>query len=599
MKKISRLIALCLAFGLMTGCTVGAPDVDSSDPTPDGGAVVQEPQHEAPSEPKIIKTIAHGEDNSINHHEANTLGNTEIIDYIHTGLYQWAPAETRDKALLIPSLAEGEPTTQDGLVWIIKVNKDAKWSNGEPIDANTFIYSWSMCLDPKLAYQSGSFLATQYITVENGVAYYEQLSEGKEAVDWADVGFKALDDYTLEITTTQKYTVSEVMRHFSIRYSWPVYEPLYEAGMNSDRSGTNYGTALEYYMGCGPFNLTTWVKASERVYERNPNYINAHLVHLDGVQTRVVSDEATCLEMFDSGELDYTRIGANGLEKYGEAPQLEIYAQTPVRTIEFNYNHPEYEFLSDPLFRKAVYFGVDRQTVAKLTNSTPAQYFLSTTGVSFADGTRYRQMEAANSWLPENYGYNPELAKQYFDEVLAKYGLDKITLSLLYYSDIENLRIASEYLQGQLPQVFGADRFELTLQSMQTSAAWELMRTSTAGPTDAWDLGWTGWNLSAEQFEPYKKFAPYRSTASNRYSNYTNTFVDENYPSLLSEEYRLDEQKLFELTVEVEKSIILDDTTCVPVFQDRAYALLSDRVWLSTDGYVPQLGFGLRFSDVV
>ena len=584
-KRLLFFLSLLIVALALAGCNPSEPP-----PSPEAA-------------PKIFKWISSGEDNSINPHDCNAAPNYEIVDFIQVALYQIVPAESRDKSYYVPALAEDYPVAEDDYVWTIKVNPEAKWANGEPIDANTFIYSWKMGLDPDLAWNSTSSIANQYILVKNGLEYYQQKGTDKDgnpnpAVDWEDVGLKALDDYTLEITTAQKYTEQEVILHFAVRSTSPVYEPIYEECMNADRTGNSYGTSLEKFMGCGPFNLTNWVKASERTFEKNENFINAHLIKLDGIEGRVVLDEATRLELFESGDSDYVALGANGLAKYAEDPSLISYDQKAIRTIEVNRNNPDKAFLQDPLVRKAIFHAIDRNTIADLTFTTAAPFFLSYSGVSFADGTLYRQMEEANEWLPANGGYDPDLAKELFDEALEKYNLDKMSLSLHYSEGMDALRTASEYIQNQLPQIFGEDKFELKLQAIQHTAALALMRTSNEGPTTEWDMCWSGWHLGAETYEPHKKFAPYRSYATNKYSPYSNDFLDDNYEKLLTEEYRFDERKTFDATVEIEKSIILDDITCIPVIQEKAFVLWSERIVLPVDEYTVGLGFGWRFMDM-
>ncbi len=105
---------------------------------------------------------------------------TEIIDYIQAKLYRYIPNETGDDLALVPDLALEEPTTEDGYTWIIKLDPNAKWANGEPINADTFMYSWEMALDPVLLYPASSGLARNMIDVVNAYDYYTQASTGKE-----------------------------------------------------------------------------------------------------------------------------------------------------------------------------------------------------------------------------------------------------------------------------------------------------------------------------------------------------------------------------------------------------------------------------------
>ncbi|MDP4121369.1 MAG: ABC transporter substrate-binding protein, partial [Bacillota bacterium] len=91
---------------------------------------------------------------------------TNVIDLVQGNLYRWVPSSDGSKATLAPDLAAGEPTVSaDGLTWTIKIDPNAKWSNGDPINADTFIYSWKMALDPALLNApAGATCGVNYIT---------------------------------------------------------------------------------------------------------------------------------------------------------------------------------------------------------------------------------------------------------------------------------------------------------------------------------------------------------------------------------------------------------------------------------------------------
>ncbi len=75
-------------------------------------------------------------------------------------LYRKVPNEDGTAAIIIPDLAAKEPylVDDDGYVWRIELREDAKWQNGDPINADTFIYSFKMLLDPNLVNSLASML---------------------------------------------------------------------------------------------------------------------------------------------------------------------------------------------------------------------------------------------------------------------------------------------------------------------------------------------------------------------------------------------------------------------------------------------------------
>ena len=128
-----------------------------------------------------------------------------------------------------PDLAASEPVdvNGDGKTWNISINPNAKWDNGDPINADTFIYTFKMALDPKLLFPKGLTVGKNLITIANAEAYYTQASTGV-SVSWEDVGIKKIDDLTIQITITNVVSSYRVMQHFSNSATVTVYEHLFE-----------------------------------------------------------------------------------------------------------------------------------------------------------------------------------------------------------------------------------------------------------------------------------------------------------------------------------------------------------------------------------
>ncbi len=522
---------------------------------------------------------------------------TSIMDYIQAKFYRYIPNEDGTAAILVPDLAVGEPTTEDGYTWIIRINPEAKWANGEPINADTFMYSWKEALDPTRVHPAPSGLARNIIEVENAYAYYTQASTGV-AVAWEDVGFKKVDEYTVSVKAIDIYSPTQVMQHFQMRHTGPVYEPLFEAGMDAGRTATNYGTEAEYFMSSGPMKLVSWTKDNEAVFEKNEYYCHADEVSLDGMVCRIVKDESTQLQLFQAGDIDVIQLGTNGLEVYGEDPGLIEYKTSTIREIEFNFENPDKPFLGNLNFRKAFYYAVDRATIAKLANYSPAPYFLPGIYSTMADGTSFRSLPEAQAYVPENNGYNPTLALEYFDKALAELGISKIEVNLIYNEAVAATRLASENIQSSLTKLFGEDRFSMTLTAMNNSEAVKLMRTSQKGPTNGWDLCWGGWDLTAARYSPNRKFEVYTSTDSRRFTNYNNATIDEIYRLSTTAEYRMDEKKMTEACIEMEKAY-LDNVLACPVFAQVQYYLFSERVDMVAKEYLNFIDFAYPYQAIV
>jgi ABC-type transport system substrate-binding protein len=296
-------------------------------------------------------------------------------------------------------------------------------------------------------------------------------------------------------------------------------------------------------------------------------------------------------------------LGTNGRAKYGEDPRVRSYASKTINSLEVNTNHKDPvmdSILSDPDFRKAIFYAIDRNAIAKVVEGIAAPYHLSTVGQ--VGGAVYRELPGAKAlvekWAPNgNGGYDPTKAKSMMDAVLLKNGKDKVTLQLVYTETSDNLRIASEYIDAQFDTIFGG-KVDIELRATPSSAKNDLLRSSwKSGPVDTWELGWAGWGLAAEDFYPWKKFEKYMTTNSSRYSAYENTKLDEIYEQCLLDENRLDGKKLQDLTVAGE-SAWYDDMTNIPVYSAINQYMYQERIVLPMNVYTSQTGFGWPYCQL-
>ena len=610
-RTFAMLMALAMMLGLLAGCAKEpadpTPDPDPTPapaPDPAPGPATPDPKPAdptpvtppAPAEPKIIKLLRSGEDTTLNTHDSNNTNNGDLVDDMVGKLYKYMPAPDGSKAELRPDLAAEAPVSTDGgITWTIKLNKDAVWPDGQKITADDWIYSFQMSLDPKLVYGTGAALASQYVTIAGAMDYYKQVADGK-TVTWDAVGIQKVDDYTLEVKLTGSGTQIDVMRQFYARSAGLVRKDIYEKCISADGTTCDYGSSTEKVMFCGPYIIDSWTKGSEIMMKKNETYVHADMVKVDGVYSRVVADESTRMELFEKGECDYVTLGTNGMAKYEEDPRTRTYTGKTIYTMEVNHNQPEKPYLADPIFRKALFYAVDRAAIAKVTNNTPAPYFISSVGELLPDGTTYRDYSGAAAIVPANNGYDPDLANKYLDEAFKKYNLTSVNLLVLFNDSLEVHRVASEYLQSAFKNVFGG-KVTLELQATPKSNLLATMRTSNKGPVTTWDLAWSGWALTAESFYPWKKAAAYGSTYGNRYTPYNNAALDALLAKADTDEYRLDPQKLADLTVEMEKAMY-EDMTCIPVVQGQSYCMFSERMEPAMSVYVAATGWGTIFGTL-
>lgn len=184
----------------------------------------------------------------------------------------------------IPGAAERWDVSSDGKIWTFHL-RDHQWSDGKPVTANDFVYSWRRILDPKTAAPYASML---YV-FKNA----QPINAGKMPAD--QLGARAIDDRTLELQLENPAPyLPELLAHMT---ALPVPSHIVES---KGREWTNPGT----YIGNGPFVLTEWIPNDHITLMKNVRFYDAANVKVDRVEFLPIADPEAGLRRFRAGELD-------------------------------------------------------------------------------------------------------------------------------------------------------------------------------------------------------------------------------------------------------------------------------------------------------
>jgi len=289
------------------------------------------------------------EPQSLDPHIATGVPEHHIISSIMEGLV------TKDSTTLEPKpgVAESWEISEDGRVYTFHLRHDARWSNGDPHTAEDYVWSWWRALQPAL----GSLYAYMYYAIDNAQEYYEGT-----ITDFEQVGVKALDEHTLQVTLENPTPYFlQLLDHYSL---FPVHRPTLEKFGAPDERGTRW-TYEGNIVTNGPFQLTEWQINRRVVVERNPFYWDRDTVRLNKIIFYPTENAVSEERMFRSGQLHYTNdIPADKIPVYKESgdPTLEIapYLGTYFYRINTNLAH-----LKDPRVRRALAMTIDREQITE------------------------------------------------------------------------------------------------------------------------------------------------------------------------------------------------------------------------------------------
>lgn len=247
----------------------------------------------------------------------------------------------------IPGVAESWEN-REGKVWTFHLRTNAKWSNGEPLTAQDFVYSWQRLADPKTASPYASYL--QYGHLEN----IDAIIAGKKSPD--TLGVKALDAHTLQVTLSESVPYFyKLMTHPSVS---PVYKPAVE------KFGEKW-TQPENWVGNGAFKLQSHVVNERIVLVRNPYYWdNAHTV-LNKVTFLPISSEVSDVNRYFSeggSDMTYNNLPIELFKKLQRDNPQELHVDPYLCTYYYEINNQKAPF-TDPRVRTALKLGLDRDII--------------------------------------------------------------------------------------------------------------------------------------------------------------------------------------------------------------------------------------------
>ncbi|WP_414841122.1 peptide ABC transporter substrate-binding protein [Enterococcus saccharolyticus] len=531
MKKwLKSTIALGAIAIVLAGCSTGKSATDGTDSS-GGKASSGVEQKIAVSLPAQLSTL-------------DTTQTTDkvtftVVQHIFEGLYR-----LDEDSQTVPGLAESVDISEDGKIYTFHLRDGIKWSDGTAITAEDFLFSWKRLVNPETMGPNAYWL--------DNVVNSLDIREGKADVD--TIGLKALDEKTFEVTllNPQPSFLSVVS------IGW--LAPQNEAYVTEKDSA--YATSSENMIYSGPFVLEDWTPASDTwTLKPNPEYYDADKVKLATVEGSTIKEDNTGINLFQSGELDFTKITGQYVQQFKDDEALVSLQEVANRFLDFNKKATE--ALGNVHFRKAVALAIDKESLvnnvlsdgsATLNGLIPAQLYANAeTGEDF------------RAYSGEYNVFDLEAAKKEWEQATAELG-DSIELTLLV-DDSDNGKKVSEYIQNQLETNLPGLKIDITPQPANN--------VNQARADKKYELSLSGWTAGSNDMNSY--FNLYRTGSSYNYGEYDNS----EYSKLVEKAITVDandENKTFEDYKAAEKILLEDDAAQVPIYQSAANYLVNPNV---------------------
>ncbi|VXC58337.1 Oligopeptide ABC transporter, periplasmic oligopeptide-binding protein OppA [Staphylococcus sp. 8AQ] len=327
--------------------------------------------------------------------DMTTLDTTMISDAVSgdiagqsfEGLYSM---NKHDKAE--PAIATSLPKkSKDGKTLTVDLRKDAKWSNGDPVTADDFVFAWRKVVNPKTA--------SEFAYIMSDIKNADDINAGKKPVK--DLGIKALNKYKLQINLERPVPyINELL-------ALNTFDPQNEKV--AKKYGKAYGTTADKAVYNGPFKVVNWKVEDKIQLEKNNQYWDKKHVKLDRVNYKILKDNQAGAALYDTNSVDDAIISSEQVDKYKKSPALR--KRLTAATFYIKLNEKEVPEFKNKHLRLAIAQAINRKEYVdsvfndgSLPSSNFTGYGTATTpsGKDFASTIKsplkYNKHEAADNW---------------------------------------------------------------------------------------------------------------------------------------------------------------------------------------------------------
>ena len=477
---------------------------------------------------KSINWMTTSELESLDPAKADDTASEEQIANTYEGLYRLG-----ENSKTVPGVATKSTTSKDGLTWTFYLRKDAKWSNGDPVTAEDFVYAWRRQVDPKTA----SSQVNNYEGIKNAI----KISEGKKKP--SSLGVKAEGKYKLVVTFEKKIPYFKVVTAISLKQLDSKAVKKY---------GKRYGTKSAYAVYNGPFKSVGWT-GSNLTWKlaKNPYYWDKKAVKLETINYSVQKTPSTdYYNLYQTGKLDAAILDTQAAKSMKGKKGYRVL--TLGNTTYLCYNYKKKKIFRNANLRRAISMAINRKQLLSTigTYNTQAKTFSATNVV--LDGKNFAQeAESANSSVNKYVEYDLKSARSYFKKALKELGVKKVSFTLMADDD-NSYKKQTEFIQSALTEAFGGK---------MTVSVNNLPKTTRVSRQIANNFDVVLGGLTSDFPDPYHFLAYMQSGQTYNFGKWSNKEYDKAVKASLT----MDKTKRRKALLKAEK-ILIDQEAISPLY---------------------------------
>ncbi|WP_458123434.1 peptide ABC transporter substrate-binding protein [Paenibacillus sp. Z3-2] len=529
-KSLLVLLTLILAFGtVLAACgskNEGTGNTDTGSANEGNGL----------AKDQILKINLSAEPPTLDPAQAKDSQTNTVLKFLYEGLVR-IDADGKEQA----GVAKDWTISEDGLKYVFNLNPEAKWSNGDAITAEDFVRSWERALKPETA----SPYAYQLYYIKGAEGYNLSKDEtytGTKITDFSQVGVKATDEHTLEVT------LENPTPYFLGLTAFYTYYPVHASADTNDKFFTDYKNMIVN----GPFVMDQYAKGQKIVVKKNDGYHAAADIKLAQIDMSLTNSSASELQAYKSGQLDYT--GApNGEIPSDQIPSVkaelpdEFKATGIASTYYYQFNVNEAPF-NNVKIRKAFAMSINRQLIVdKVTQGgqIPAFGFVP-------PGIRGENGEFRDEHKDDYFTENVDEAKALLAEGMKEEGYTTLPAVTLIYNTSDGHAKIALAVADMWKQNLGVD---VKTENQEWGVFLENRQNQN------FQVARAGW--SADYNDPYNFLEMWTTGNTNNDSKFSNEQYDKDVKETVKSADPATRMAAF---ADAEKILIQDEMGVLPIY---------------------------------
>ena len=469
----------------------------------------------------------------------------EVIADYTDGLYQM------DKdGEAVPALAADTQISEDGLSYTFKIRDDAKWSNGEPVTAQDFVFAWQRAVDPKVASEY-AYMLSDVGQIKNAA----DIIAGKK--DKSELGVTAVDDKTLKVELNVQVPYFLGLMYFPTFY--PVNQKFFES------CGDTFATSPETTLSNGAFILDSYEPAATTLHlKKNPDYYDAKRVKLTGINYQVIQDSQQALMSYQTGAVDTTLVNGEQVDQVKDDPTFHAIAAGYLWYVVPNIS--KVKELSNLNVRLAMTMAINRESITTDVLKDGSIPTYTAVPIDFATGPDGSDFAGDQKKFENVCKFDAAAAADYWKKGLEELGVSSISLNMIVDADDAPQKVA---------QVL-KEQWETTLPGLTVNLVVEPKKQRVQDMQDGnFEVGLTRWG--PDYADPMTYLGMWGTGNSNNYGEWSNADYDAILAACTTGDLAMDAAGRWAKLLDGEK-IVMDNAVIFPLYTQSNAQMISSKV---------------------